>query len=1422
MSGAGDEGHLVSIDHLMEARDELFVSLAFKLLFKRAVDAAGLEYYSGRLRKGHSRISILDQLIRSAEARPDWESVPGLSVAVARFRKSRRLGGWRLALFDSELGVTPVHRKARARANHASRQQGAQPDFVNSTSRGSEEKEGLAGWLGVAEEEIRSERNKAEGVFDPDWYCMTYPDVQEGGVEPLLHYVVNGSRENRNPGPKFDTNFYLSTYPDVSGTGLNPLVHYIKLGRQEGRATNARQLYGGLVADARSVIVKEMCLAPRGEAALLVSHAPAGRLKPHVLPYIQQLQGAGLKVQLVVVVYRPLELRDEEIAAADGVIVRDNVGFDFGAWAHAFQLCPSLFGASLLVMANDSVVPTSDSAIFLEMMDRVRACPSDIVGLTASHEHGWHVQSHFMGVRPRALSSWAFQHFIRDIRRVDNENDAIRAYERPFTTQMRKAGLTVSALFTGSSAVNPTFFSWRELIDQGFPFIKIEILLKRFSEATDHPEVLQEIHAHWPQVLAGAGFDVNLVRASLRAADMVCGPAGSDDALLINASEYEAISNDHPLRVAYFGPWNYENGLGAASREMLCTLRLTDIQLNAYPVTKPFHVHRLICPAVETLDFVGNPDIAVVHLNPDSWDVLTDEQLEIIQSAKHRIGYWVWETDRIPPAWQKELYSVDRIWAPSQYCADIFSAEVKVPVDVIHHPVRVPTRIASSRDSILRRFGIDPANRVILYIFDAASYLIRKNPEGLIRAFAASGLAKRGWNLVLKTKHLYDRPDAGNALYALATNTPGVKLLEVSLHADEVTSLMNAADIYASPHCSEGFGLTVAEAMALGKPVVVTDFGGTRDFVNSDCGYPVQATPWVLEEDHGHYLAGHGWGKVDENALAAALVKAATAIAKGDRTMNEAARNNIARLLSYDAVARAVEASFAAAIAASAANAASPSSHPVVDIPPAPPAIAVDLASARRFTDFAPGRGLVPVSLADDLSWTGVPLVDGDPDDWLIFAPGGARISPDAEQAFLSAAISRPDVVLFYADDVAGGEDPLDRVRLKPDFNPTLLVAQDYVGVPVSIRRKTLTAIGGLNVQRGTAVLYDVVLRVAEAGGAISRIPKVLLGFEGRRPAVENASRLAALTSLEGFSDIALSSEPASNLLFQRRRFADIGHPSATIVIPTCRTARAGADGSYIEQLLEGISEVRWPMDRLTVIVGDDIAGRPDWMSRKWPFRLKRIETVRDAGEPFNYAAKMNQLWRAATDEQIVFMNDDVVPVGADWLAALLTFAVDERVGGVGARLYFENGHIQHAGMFPTLRTIAHAWLGWPAEAKTYQNWAVAQREWSVVTGAVFATRRSILSQVNGFDERFGLEFNDVDLCLRIRNLGYRIVYNPDAQFVHAEKASRGETIPNGAEVALFLTRWARWLNNDPASHPGLAQNRMDLVADPVSRSWYF
>ena len=698
--------------------------------------------------------------------------------------------------------------------------------------------------LQVLRERIATEENRRAGFFDAAWYLAAYPDVAGAGMDAFAHYMNFGHKEARDPGPEFDNNFYKQMYPDATAGGGVPLVHYLEYGRAEGRAPNP----GVLAAEhplVRHTIVKEMRFVTGAAVAILVSHAPGGRLKPHVLPYMRMLADSGVAVQLVVAVDRPLELQGEEIAAAAGVLVRENVGYDFGAWSHALAIDPRLYGASLLVLTNDSVVPTADTAVFRAMIDGVRARAADIVGLTAGHEYGWHIQSYFLAFKPKALATWAFHHFIRGIRVLDNKDEVVRNYEVPFAARMRAAGLRVEALFSGSFASNPTFFSWRALIEQGFPFIKLIMLRPSFAESVPESlDLLKEVQAQWPDVLAKAGFDIALVRAAIRASEIALIPSGEDTALLVDAGRFGGVKGDHPLRVAFIGPWNYESGLSAASRGLICALRRTGVQLNIYPVTKPFHIHRLICPAVAITDFGGQPDIAIVHLNPDSWSLLNPEQRAIVASAKRRIGYWVWETDRVPPAWAAKQDSVDRIWAPSQYCADVFATQIGVPVDVVPHAVAVPLRPPAQSRAILRRFGLEADARVILYVFDGASYLIRKNPEGLIRAFAAAGLAARGWTLLLKTKHLFDRPEAGRALSAAVAATPGVRLVEASLAGGELSELMAAVDIYASPHASEGFGLTVAEAMALGKPVVATDYSGTRQFLDENCGYPVAWAPF--------------------------------------------------------------------------------------------------------------------------------------------------------------------------------------------------------------------------------------------------------------------------------------------------------------------------------------------------------------------------------------------------------------------------------------------------------------------------------------------------------------------------------------------------------------------------------------------------
>jgi hypothetical protein len=334
----------------------------------------------------------------------------------------------------------------------------------------------------------------------------------------------------------FDAEWYVREYPDVARSGLAPAEHYIMVGRRLGRRPCAKGDEHGL--NVRHVIAKQISFSPRDEVALLVTHAPAGRLRPHVLPYMKQLKGSGLLVLLIAVVDRPLEMLDEEISTADGIVVRDNGGYDFGAWAHGFRLFPALFDVHLLIMTNDSIIPTADVAMFRAMMDRLHSCQADIVGLTANHEFGWHVQSYFLGIKRDALASSTFRDFIRDIRRIDKKDEVIHAYEIPLAERMQVGGLTVEALFHGPYPNNPVIWSWKELIEVGFPFIKLLLLRKEMYSFTEDREALDYLHATWPSFLQSSGFDVNLIRSSIRAADMSWVSEGKMKDLVLNIAKF--------------------------------------------------------------------------------------------------------------------------------------------------------------------------------------------------------------------------------------------------------------------------------------------------------------------------------------------------------------------------------------------------------------------------------------------------------------------------------------------------------------------------------------------------------------------------------------------------------------------------------------------------------------------------------------------------------------------------------------------------------------------------------------------------------------------------------------------------------------------------------------------------------------------
>ena len=167
----------------------------------------------------------------------------------------------------------------------------------------------------------------------------------------------------------------------------------------------------------------------------------------------------------------------------------------------------------------------------------------------------------------------------------------------------------------------------------------------------------------------------------------------------------------------------------------------------------------------------------------------------------------------------------------------------------------------------------------------------------------------------------------------------------------------------------------------------------------------------------------------------------------------------------------------------------------------------------------------------------------------------------------------------------------------------------------------------------------------------------------------------------------------------------------------------------------------------------------------------------------------------------------------------LLCYCMREDVGAVGARLYYEDGTIQHAGVIVGLGGIAgHTFVGFPHDALGYFGRIQMAQNYSAVTAACMMMKTTVFQQVGGFDERYAVAFNDVDLCMKIREAGYLIVYNPYAELNHYESKSRGyedteEKVQRfNSELFLFKTRWSEFLEKgDPYYSPNMTLDRSDF-----------
>ena len=252
--------------------------------------------------------------------------------------------------------------------------------------------------------------------------------------------------------------------------------------------------------------------------------------------------------------------------------------------------------------------------------------------------------------------------------------------------------------------------------------------------------------------------------------------------------------------------------------------------------------------------------VTIVCANPDGMTGARDELGPQAFDGRHVVGMWWWEVAVLPQRWMRAFDLVDEVWAGSRFVADLLAAVSPVPVVHVPVPVPEPPAAAVGRAAL----GL-PEGFLFGFVFDYASVAARKNPLGLIEAFGHAFPASRddGPSLVLKTlgAERFAREHA-EVLAAVAAH-PRVTVLDAHLPAGEKNALIRELDCYVSLHRSEGFGLTVAEAMLLGTPVIATDYGGTRDLLTAFNSLLVDHRSVPIGSGNEPYPAHGEWAEPD-------------------------------------------------------------------------------------------------------------------------------------------------------------------------------------------------------------------------------------------------------------------------------------------------------------------------------------------------------------------------------------------------------------------------------------------------------------------------------------------------------------------------------------------------------------------------------
>lgn len=437
--------------------------------------------------------------------------------------------------------------------------------------------------------------------------------------------------------------------------------------------------------------------------------------------------------------------------------------------------------------------------------------------------------------------------------------------------------------------------------------------------------------------------------------------------------------------------------------------------------------------------------------------------------------------------------------------------------------------------------------------------------------------------------------------------------------------------------------------------------------------------------------------------------------------------------------------------------------------------------------------------------------------EFILFLRDGDILHKNALFFLVKTIEAHPDCDLVYADEDILSPETHSRIRpyYKPDWSPDFLLSVFYVGKAIAYRLTKAARAVQLGAKIGYDFDIDFFFTFLTSVRNVCHVPKVLLHGWSREKdgspfgAIRPYKSLEARTALTNYLQMQKASFTVAKNA-ETNAYAAVLRPKRTekisIVIPTANGTALinGRQEYHIDAIIHDIfhKSTYTNLEVLVVHNGNLLAEQTRRFSRS-----KKISLIHYEDKVFNLSEKINLGAKHAKGDQILLLNDDIRVISPDWMERMISHAQRGGIGVVGARLFYPDMTIQHAGVVMLNCRPGHPFRHSPDGNPGYGCGIVSTRNVIAVTGACQLTPKAIFEKIGGYQLEYPMNFNDIDYCLRVLETGYRVVYEPSARLIHHEGASKYSIdFSLSKELKVFMDMWTGKYSVDKYYNPNLNQ----------------